>query len=150
MSHWRLFYHLVWATRERFPLLVERSTVQTLERSLEATCRDLHLMVHAIGVIPDHVHIACSIPPSLSISDVVKRLKGASSHRLNQTIFATGDVVFSWQAEYGVYSFSERVLPGVVAYVRNQEARHAAADLWPGFEQTESSIPAGEPFRRNG
>jgi putative transposase len=88
--------------------------------------------------MPDHVHLACSIPPSLSIADAVKRLKGSSSHRLNQSTFAAGDVTFGWQSEYGVYSFTERVLPDVVAYIQNQEARHAADDLWSGFEQTGS------------
>ena len=136
MPHWRLFYHLVWATRERYQMLTEPAAVQVLEQSVETTCRDLHVLVHAIGTMPDHVHLACSIPPSLSIAEVVKRLKGVSSHRLNQTVFATGEIGFAWQSEYGVYSFTERVLPEVVIYVRDQEARHAADDLWSGFEHT--------------
>lgn len=138
MAHWRLFYHLVWATRDRHPCLVNATAVRTVERSCEASCRDLRVIVHAVGTMPDHVHLACSIPPSLSIAEVAKRLKGSSSHLLNQTVFVEDDEVFAWQAEYGVYSFSERVLPDVVAYVQNQHTRHASAELWPGFEHTQS------------
>lgn len=138
MAHWRLFYHLVWATCERYPYLGNAEAARTVEQSLGATCRDLHIIVHAIGTMPDHVHLACSIPPGLAIADVARRLKGSSSHLLNQTIFAEGNEHFAWQAEYGVYSYSERVLPDVVAYVQNQETRHASADLWPGFESTQS------------
>jgi putative transposase len=142
MSHWRLFYHLVWATRDRHPLLSDPLVIEALERSLEGICQDLQIKVHAIGTMPDHVHLACSIPPSHSIADAVKRLKGASSHYLNQTRFATGETVFAWQAEYGVYSITERALPEVVAYIHNQETRHAAHNLWSGFEQMESPVPS--------
>ncbi len=138
MAHWRLFYHLVWATRNRHPYLASDSAVGTVERSVAASCHDLRVMLHAVGTMPDHVHLACSIPPSLSVSEVAKRVKGASSHLLDQTVFVDGDDVFAWRPEYGVYSYSERVLPDVVAYVRNQPSRHAAANLWPGVEHTEA------------
>ena len=138
MPHWRLFYHLVWATRGRYPLLGAPEAVRLVEHSLAATCAELNVMVHAIGVMPEHVHLACSIPPSLAIAEVVKRLKGASSHRLNQTVFALDLADFGWQAEYGVYSYTERVLPDVIAYVRNQESRHTVGRLWTSFEQTGS------------
>jgi REP element-mobilizing transposase RayT len=83
MSHWRLFYHLVWATRNRVPLLVEAKTVQVLERSLETVCREHRLIIHAIGSMPDHVHLALSIPPSVPISVAVQQLKG------DRVIFST-------------------------------------------------------------
>src|SRR5688572_6461733 len=107
MPHWRLFYHLVWATHDRCPLLSTPATMQAVERSLGGICQDLQIKVHAIGTMPDHVHLACSIPPSVSVASAVKRLKGVSSHDLNQTIYSKTEIVFAWQAEYGVYSFSE-------------------------------------------
>ncbi|MDQ3692130.1 MAG: IS200/IS605 family transposase [Chloroflexota bacterium] len=147
MAHWRLFYHLVWSTRDREPFLSTQVAVETVGRSFVVICNDLHVIVHAIGIMPDHIHLACSIPPSLSIADAVKRLKGASSHRLNQVAFG-GDTIFAWQAEYGVYSFTERVLPEVVAYVPNQESRHAAANLWSGYEQMRSLGTTKDHARR--
>ena len=70
-----------------------------------------------------------AIPPKHAIADVVKRLKGASSHDLN-----LGDQIeqFAWQRGYGILSLGERQLPDAVAYVQNQKAHHAqqATNAW--------------------
>jgi putative transposase len=86
----------------------------------------LQCLPHAIGGMPDHIHIAIPIPPKLSIATVVGQLKGASSHHVND-LHAEGS--FAWQAEYGVLSFSEKSLSAIVAYINNQEKHHAANDL---------------------
>jgi len=149
MPHWRLFYHLVWATRAREPLLDDEAAA-LVQRSLRATSHECRAIVHAIGIMPDHVHVAVSIPPSVSIADVVKRLKGSSSHLLNHEREPRTDSTFAWQAEYAVFSFGEKALADVVAYVENQSARHASDRLWPDLEQTAPLPPArrddkGEP-----
>ena len=33
--------------------------------------------------VPDHVHLACAVPPSLSISQVIKVYRGKSAHFIN-------------------------------------------------------------------
>ncbi len=71
----------------------------------------------------DHIHVVISIPPKLSIATTIGQLKGASSHRVNEVFVSHHS--FAWQAEYGIFSFSERSLPRVVEYVRNQKQHHA-------------------------
>jgi putative transposase len=93
------------------------------------------IMVHAVGGIEDHVHLAVSIPPAMSIAAAIGRVKGRSSHALNPL----SDQSFGWQAEYGVVSFAERDLPGVVAYVENQVRHHQSVSLWPALEHVEAS-----------
>ena len=142
MSHWRLFYHIVWATSDRAPLL-DAAVTKTVERSMRATCHEQRAIVHAIGVMPDYVHVAVSIPPSIAIAAFVQRLKGSSSHLLNHAAHQPDGATFAWQAEYGVFSFGEKALPDVVACVENQPARHAANRLWPALEQTASVLSPG-------
>jgi REP element-mobilizing transposase RayT len=64
MSRWRSFYHAVWATRAREPLITA-----TLEPVVHCVVRQIaqhhRITVHAIGGTEDHIHIAISIPPSL-------------------------------------------------------------------------------------
>jgi|SRR6476661_6504170 len=131
MTYWRLYYHLVWATKHREPL-IDHEIEMLVQRSFRATCHDLRVVVHAIGAMPDHVHLAVSIPPNIAISDAARRLKGSASHLIN----ATGErgFTFGWQPEFGVLSFGERHLPDVVGYVDNQPARHAAGRLWATME----------------
>jgi putative transposase len=135
VPHWRLYYHVVWATRERAPLLTEPCH-DRVERSIRATARDAEATVHAVGMVVDHVHVAVSIPPSIAISTVVGKLKGASSRLLNTAGPYAQDARFGWQQEYGVYSVSERSLGDVCAYVNDQPRRHAANDTIPGLERT--------------
>jgi len=136
VSHWELFYHLVWATRKRHPPIDDRIEV-VLQRSFRATCHEFGTVVHAIGTMPDHVRLAVSIPPRHAIADVVRQLKGSAAHLVNHSDARLSLDTFSWQAEYGVRSLGERSLPDVVAYVENQRAHHAAGRIRSGDEISE-------------
>ncbi|MDP9354650.1 MAG: IS200/IS605 family transposase [Chloroflexota bacterium] len=134
MAYWRLFYHIVWATRGREALLDEPAA-GIVERSIRATCRTWEAVVHAVSVMPDHGHLVVSIPPSIAVSTLIGRVKGASSHVLRHPPDGPGIEHFAWQAEYGVLSFGEKALPDVVAYVANQTERHAGHRLWDNLER---------------
>ena len=134
MPYWRLFYHLVWATRDRAPLIGEREEI-LIRRSFELTFADLDAIPHAIGFMPDHVHLAVSAPPKIAPAELVRRLNGASTHAVNSRENHHG-ARFAWQGEYGVLSFGEQALPDVVAYVDDQPARHASNMAWTRIEQT--------------
>ena len=136
MPRWRLFYQVVWATRNRAPLL-DRAAARTVERSIRVTCQVHRAVVHAVEIVPDHVHIAVSIPPSVTISTFVGRLNGSASHLLNHADGSGANRSFAWQAEYGIVSFGERHLSEVGAYVESQEARHTQDRLWEGLESFE-------------
>src|SRR5687768_6883724 len=90
MPYWRLHYHLVWATQHREPL-IDEETRTIVERSLRLSIDDLGLICHAIGFMPDHLHVAASIPPRHAVAEVLKRLKGTSSHAVRAT-----NPVFAW------------------------------------------------------
>ena len=145
MPFWRLHYHLVWATRDRLPLIGE-SDEQAIRRSFELTYADLDLIPHAEGFMPDHVHLAVSIPPKVAVSEAVRRLKGASANAVN----ARGDGVrsedFRWQGDYGAFSFGDSALERVVDYVQNQRELHAAGRLWAKLEQADDGY---DDRRRN-
>ena len=88
--------------------------------------------VHEIGGIENHVHMAISIAPTITISEFVGQLKGASSHEANQKL---GHKVLDWQTGYGVVSFGTKDLEWVRGYVRNQRERHARGELEDRLER---------------
>jgi putative transposase len=131
---WRSFYHIVWATKGRAPLIGSANEV-VVRVSIRTTCSSEKAILHALGKMPDHVHVAVSVPPSVSRARFVGHLKGSSAHAVNASVSAAnGERAFAWQAEYGVFSFTERNLPDVIAYVTYQRQRHAARDTWSSFE----------------
>lgn len=129
MPRWRLFYHLVWATRGREPVL-NPTMHEQLGQDLRHLVQEHGVIVHAVGGVVDHIHLAVSIPPSMPVATAVSRLKGGSSHRINQRQGGG----FAWQPEYGVTTFAERHLNQVVAYIENQPTHHAEGTLLASAE----------------
>jgi putative transposase len=135
MPLWRLFYHLVWATQERKPLITPAHE-QILYPHIKGKADFLECQLHAIGGIEDHIHLIVSIPPKLSISDFAKRIKGSSARYLNQEL-ANDNYKFAWQHEYGVFSLGEQRLEWAIAYVENQKQHHLTGKVVKVLEQTE-------------
>jgi putative transposase len=78
--------HLVWHTKASSPLLTP-IVAPIAHRCLRKRIIDTPgAYVHEIGGIENHVHLAVSIPPTLTISDWIGELKGGSSHDVNQEV----------------------------------------------------------------
>jgi putative transposase len=115
--------------------VVDDERERTFRAVAIAACRDLGVLIHDIGVVADHVHLAVSIPPKHAVSDVVQRLKGSSSRALGEDDRKPENPWVGWQSEYGVLTFGERSLPEVAKYVRDQMDHHADGTLIPAFER---------------
>jgi REP-associated tyrosine transposase len=75
--------HLVWVTKYRHKVL--RGEVGTRTRDLirqVCAARELKILKGHVGV--DHVHLLVSMPPSLSVSQMMQYLKGKSSRVMLQ------------------------------------------------------------------
>ena len=134
------FYHLIWATTRREPMVTERVEA-LLYPYLCQKCIEKKAFVYAVGGMPDHVHLVCSIPPAFSVSNFVKIIKGSTSHYINEYAF---DVSIKWQRGYGYLTLAKHDLPDVIAYVENQKTRHAEDRLWPKLERLPSETNSSE------
>ena len=68
MALWRLYYHLVWTTKNR-QYLITPDKESTLYNYIIGKADSLGCIIHGIGGIEDHIHLVASIPPSLSIAE---------------------------------------------------------------------------------
>ncbi|WP_322743741.1 IS200/IS605 family transposase [Vasconcelosia minhoensis] len=141
MSFWQLYYHLVWATKKR-DALITKAHEERLYQYLRSKASKLECITYAIGGTEDHIHLILSIPPKLSISQVVRQLKGSSSHELNQNI-SSSENRFGWQTEYGAFSLGKKQLHRAVEYVERQKEHHAAGSVISVLEQTNAEPSAG-------
>jgi putative transposase len=92
----------------------------------------LGTVVFAVNSIEDHVHMVVSIPPKLAVATFVGQVKAVASTKFNQS--HQGEP-FSWQAEYGAFSFDGKRLPNYVAYVERQKEHHANQRMIPILER---------------
>ncbi len=115
--------HIVWHTKNSSPLLTR--TIEPLaHRSLRKRIAETSgAIVRGIGGTETHVHVAVTIPPTLTISDWIGQLKGGTSHDVNQQS-GRNHKVLEWQVGYGVVSFGTGDLTWVKAYIRNQRNHH--------------------------
>jgi putative transposase len=138
--------HVTWHTSSNRPLLTPQLETET-HRFLKQRMIDTRgVFVHEIGGTETHVHIALTIPPTLTISDYIGQLKGASSHHINHTN-ATRDKLLEWQTGYGVVSFGTKDIPWVRAYSRNQKEHHGKGGVVDRLERinAEETYPNGTP-----
>ena len=102
----RLSAHIVWATKYRYPVL--RGDVQQRCRTLLIQICDAEDVQILKGVVSkDHVHMHVEYRPSLSISDLVRRLKGRTSRMLQQEYPELKKRYWGrhfWGIGYGVWS----------------------------------------------
>ena len=122
--------HLAWATALRRALLVDGVQVW-LWPMLADKAAELGSTFTVVGGMPDHVHVLMELPVTMSIAEVVRRLKGASS----RIAHLRGMTEFSWQEGYGVFAIGRSDLDRVAAYIRRQRERHGADDIWAELEE---------------
>ena len=132
MPYWKLYYHFIWGTKKCFSL-IDASFEPELNRAIAAKAKEMGGFFHAIGGIEEHVHLAVSIPPKVAPAKFIGDVKGSSSHYVNHII--KPDFEFYWQDEYGVLSFGEKNLPGIVRYIHNQKQHHADGTLIAAMER---------------
>ena len=102
----RLTAHIVWVTKYRYHVL--KGDVQVRCRDLVVQiCNAENVQILKGVVSKDHVHIHVEYPPSMSISEIVKKMKGRTSRLLQQEFPSLGKQYWGrhfWAVGYGVWS----------------------------------------------
>ena len=135
----RLYLHLVWATWDRLPLITP-DIERPLYRCIEKEALDKGCKVLALNGIADHVHLVVSFPATITIADLVKQIKGVSSHFANNVL--SPPTTFKWQGYYGAFTVSRWDVDKVVQYVKGQKEHHAAGDIMAEWEEMFEEIDA--------
>ncbi|MEQ8537059.1 MAG: IS200/IS605 family transposase [Coleofasciculus sp. D1-CHI-01] len=127
----QLYLHCVWATWDRLPLLTS-DIQEAVYAAIIGECQQLKCTVIALGGIEDHVHLLISFLPTIAVSDLIKQVKGSSSHLVTHEI-KPGEF-FKWQGSYGAFTVSHNNLDQVANYIRNQPIHHRHKSIIPTWE----------------
>ena len=76
-------YYVVWITEYRYKVL-EGVVRERIREIIRQVCAELGVAIVKGVLSRDHVHMMVSIPPHLAVGDVVRRMKGRSSHRVQR------------------------------------------------------------------
>lgn len=115
------YMHFVFSTLRR-----ERTITDDFRADLWAymggVARDKKMKALEVNGTDDHVHLVISMSPTVSISEAMNMIKGASSTWVND--HRRSATKFHWQEGYGAFSVSVSQLETVREYVRNQAEHH--------------------------
>ena len=74
-------YHIVWVPKYRFRIL-KGAIKELVEQDIRMLCEWKGCIVEELNVQEDHVHLLVSVPPKLSISQLMGTLKGKIAIKL--------------------------------------------------------------------
>jgi putative transposase len=123
MAHtfYQNYYHLVWSTKERQPMILNEYKNRIFEY-LGGSLKTLGCSSLQVGGMQDHVHILAAIPPKYAVSEIVRDIKVGSSKWINSLL--PNIKGFSWQEGYGSFSVSSSQKNAVLRYILDQEKHH--------------------------
>ena len=113
--------HLIFSTKSR-GRFIRPDIEDELFRYLASLCRACGCPAHKIGGTDDHVHLACSLSRTITLSKLLEEIKKRSS----KWIKTKGDAFagFSWQNGYGAFSIGHSQLGSLKRYIATQREHH--------------------------
>lgn len=122
MAQVRIWIHAVWATKKREPLMQVKNKRIELFKHIKAYAKEKKIYLDFINGEAEHVHCLISMACDQNIAQIIKLLKGESSHFANtQGLF---DAYFDWADDYYAASVSQSHVETVRNYIKNQEEHH--------------------------
>ena len=118
----RLWTHLIFSTKERFPFLSDPSVRADMHGYLGTVLRNHDCPTLIVGGTEDHVHALFALSRNYSIANIVKEVKRTSSASIKTV--AQRYSKFRWQAGYGAFSVSQSHVAQVRSYIMRQEQHH--------------------------
>ncbi|MDZ4742624.1 MAG: IS200/IS605 family transposase [Verrucomicrobiota bacterium] len=116
-----ILIHLIFSTKDRQPWL-EKDVREKTHAFLAGAARQCDCEAYRVGGVADHIHMAVRLSRTLSVADLVKEIKTASSKWIKTQDPALTD--FSWQQGYGVFSVGMSQKETLLHYIDNQEEHH--------------------------
>lgn len=131
-SYHSIWIHAIWSTKNRKPF-IQSNIEQKIHNYMREQFQKSGCPVRIINGMPDHVHCLFLLNPQKALTDVIKQVKGSTSHWINQN-----DLIlqkFSWQVGCASYSVSESVREKVFKYIENQKKHHKTKSFQQEYDE---------------
>ena len=133
-SVYNLNYHIIWGTKYRNKVLSDEIE-DSLKRMLLHIAEEYGLSsVHMESGLDNHIHLLVSAPPKLSVTNIVRWLKGISARlllqeypELKKAYWKTSDRHL-WSSSYFVESIGTTNQDAIAKYVDDQRRKEIDFD----------------------
>ena len=119
-STYNVAYHIVFSPKYRYNLVRYRAAERLKTLFLQAASH-LGIIIQAMEVMPDHVHLFIIARPTISIPQIVQYLKGYSSYFMRKEFTYLRRYPSLWTRSYFVETVGHISEKTVVHYIENQK-----------------------------
>ena len=115
--------HLVWITKYRYNVLTKEVGYR-IRDIIRQICDANDIQVIEGRVSRDHIHLYVSYPPKLSVSEMVRRMKGRSSKRIQEVFPQLGKRYWGkhfWGIGYAAFSSGHVTDEMIKEYLKQHE-----------------------------
>lgn len=116
-----ILIHVVFSTKNR-EHLIDKTFEGELYSYIGGIVKNERGTLLSAGGVSDHVHLLLRVSPAISISEMLKKIKGNSSIWINKE--KKTHCHFSWQQGYAAFAVSESNKDSVIAYIKRQKEHH--------------------------
>jgi len=116
----KVYTHIVFTTKHGQCFVTDEVRAE-LHSYIIGTIAAMGMYTYEVYANSDHVHILTTLSRTITIADMISKIKTSSSKWLKQK----GILGFDWQDGYGIFSVSASGVDVVTRYIRNQPKHHA-------------------------
>ena len=121
MSYVQTYYHIVFSTKNRVPVL-HQDKRKELYGYLWGILKNKDCHLYQLGGTEDHIHMLTSMHSTVCLAVLVRDLKTSSTSWIRkEQVFHSFP---GWQGEYGAFTKSHSHRDGVIEYIRKQVDHH--------------------------
>lgn len=116
-------YHFVFCPRYRRKIFNIRGVEERFKELTTIECNKYGIEILAMECHIDHVHMFVSVLPQLSIPEIMKYIKGATSHQLRNEFIELQNMPSLWTRSYFVSTAGNVSSETIKWYVDTQKTR---------------------------
>jgi putative transposase len=115
-----IVYHLIWCPKRRKPVLVGE-VAKDCRRLIEARCQERRWHIEELAIQPDHVHLFVRVWPVDSAVEVLKAVKGVTSHELRKKHPQLRKMPAMWTRSYFASTAGDVAQQAIRRYIEAQK-----------------------------
>jgi len=115
-------YHFVFCPRYRRKVLIDE-VEKRFREILQRICEENNFSIIALEVMPEHVHLFLNTLPSISPSDIMAKVKGATSRELRQGFKHLRHLPSLWTRSFFCSTAGNVSSETIARYIAEQKTR---------------------------